>query len=908
MANRTLTAPPDSGRKPKRPPPTFEAAKRPSGKRTPSRRGLSATDTLTLFRRDQELRFTVHDSPDYYQLKLSVFNDDKKTELIGEAWIDLRDIIVPGGGQSDDWQTLTCKGKYAGDIRIEITFYDARPKPDKPFAKPRPLEGDQPAGPKAPKRRPLPSDPYTGQVPAQPPPPPAPSQDYPPEVSTPEYVQPPARVPPSHVPLAANHRHSQADAGQYSTPPSLRTRHADSYSSGPGSAYHPPSADASLGSLERERFPVYADDTAFSPDHQGHTPDRRYTQASPYGTLSSDPGFGTEMDNERPPPPPAHRITPGGMPEAKQSPGRDVMLPNQTPPVMRKDVLRNEAHRQSGSSSNAYPGRPVYRGYDSAPGSVPSTNDPYALDSQQVSTLRHHSYDAAYESHHRSLQPTVEDVPDSEDYRRNGSRAPPYDEPVYRNDPSPAPLNLMSGRNSAPAVHYDAPHGQSVSPDYARTDLRSRASAPSYDSRSAYAPYPSSHELELSVPPARAADHTVRFEIPAVPTSLIPGVDPTLAMDIPQRAGEDRRHERRHTQPAPQHPPVGSMRGRQMIDAPPHYGAAPRETSQHFEPSQHYDNYERSAVLYNGGVPPPQPASLRGMSPGHSPSGHNTIKRKSVSPQPPPSEHRLSGVPFGPDSYDALNPTVAPKPKELVSPDYDEINGKIITHDGREVDPSDHLPMDTWAPEPEPKTGKKSSDGGSRPSLSGPQPPPPSGRKALRIRERPASSLPPATYISAESKQPHPLPPPGTGRNRLVKKAARNSAMPVMMSGANGSGGFSQPQDRDTFAPRSLGRASTFDYENNNPPPMYDVPAPRGPGTYNGRDHSSSAPPIPAKIPIAAGGGGAMVPMGYDRRGGGGGGGGAGGEMTLMEEMSRIDLGTGRARRHAHQRPAIGGY
>ncbi len=39
--------------------------------------------------RDQELRFTVHDSPDYYQLKVSVFNDDKKTELIGEAWLNL---------------------------------------------------------------------------------------------------------------------------------------------------------------------------------------------------------------------------------------------------------------------------------------------------------------------------------------------------------------------------------------------------------------------------------------------------------------------------------------------------------------------------------------------------------------------------------------------------------------------------------------------------------------------------------------------------------------------------------------------------------------------------------------------------------------------------------------------------
>ena len=39
--------------------------------------------------RDQELRFTVHDSPDYNRLKVSVFNDDKKTELIGEAFANL---------------------------------------------------------------------------------------------------------------------------------------------------------------------------------------------------------------------------------------------------------------------------------------------------------------------------------------------------------------------------------------------------------------------------------------------------------------------------------------------------------------------------------------------------------------------------------------------------------------------------------------------------------------------------------------------------------------------------------------------------------------------------------------------------------------------------------------------------
>ncbi|CAD6567230.1 MAG: hypothetical protein ASARMPRED_000555 [Alectoria sarmentosa] len=77
---------------------------------------------------DQEMRFTVHDSPDYYQLKVSVFNDDKKTELIGETWIALDQIVVPGGGANDLWHRLNCKGRYAGDLRIELTYYDTRAK------------------------------------------------------------------------------------------------------------------------------------------------------------------------------------------------------------------------------------------------------------------------------------------------------------------------------------------------------------------------------------------------------------------------------------------------------------------------------------------------------------------------------------------------------------------------------------------------------------------------------------------------------------------------------------------------------------------------------------------------------------------------------------------------------------
>ncbi|TKA70086.1 hypothetical protein B0A55_08028 [Friedmanniomyces simplex] len=117
---------------------------------------------------DQELRFTVHDSPDYNNLKISAFSEDKKTDLIGEAWVNLADVLVPGGGKADLWQGLNCKGKYAGEIRIELTYYDSRPKPEKTRSESVAGEDEMfsqsvgGSGSGRVKRRPLPSNPNSG--------------------------------------------------------------------------------------------------------------------------------------------------------------------------------------------------------------------------------------------------------------------------------------------------------------------------------------------------------------------------------------------------------------------------------------------------------------------------------------------------------------------------------------------------------------------------------------------------------------------------------------------------------------------------------------------------------------------------------------------------------------------------
>jgi hypothetical protein len=102
------------------------------------------------------------------------------------------------------------------------------------------------------------------------------------------------------------------------------------------------------------------------------------------------------------------------------------------------------------------------------------------------------------------------------------------------------------------------------------------------------------------------------------------------------------------------------------------------------------------------------------------------VTRKSVSPRPSSSDSRGGpSIPFSPDSYNNFNPNAArsatardPVPaydspsqardaalRAEIEPTRD-LSQPIIGDDGREIDPSDHLPTDTWAPEPERKNRK----------------------------------------------------------------------------------------------------------------------------------------------------------------------------------------------------------
>ncbi|KIL96249.1 hypothetical protein FAVG1_00992 [Fusarium avenaceum] len=845
---------------------------------------------------DEELRFTVHDCPDYYQLKLSIFTDDKRTDLIGESWIDLRGIIVSGGGQNDFWQTLTCKGKYAGEIRVEITFYDTRTKPDKPVAKPKqiaPTEPDQGSMSKRTpvKRRPLPSDPVTGEAPVVTPPAPT-TAPVPAPVPAP-LPAPIAAAPAPATPTGPDHRtpprthnkqlshsgsfiptQSPLQSVEYNTPPSHSSRrHTEQYSTSPHGhvpqEYTTPTRGEAPHQSRRSMVlhdgaPRQYDDRDYSPRYSPHSsqmdPRGHYSQQDYYDQpqVLDDPRQFSPVENERPPPPPAHRSR-HNSPSQELVPRGSFDASSNKLPQMRHDVLRHEAQRQS---MVAYPGRPAFRGYDSAP----ATNQAHSPTASNYDGLpRHSSYDASYDPHYRSMQPTVEDVPETSGHPmqnysqnpqnpQNGSQFQHSDELCFDDNPSPAPLVLRRSpvpvpfRNDYSPAHpaQDPEDWQiTMSPSHARSYSRSPGDN-SYYPHTSQGSY-QGHPADMNAAHGQSSHN---YASAALPASLVPGLDANQSQELTDLIYADRRQDlRQHSQSMSSMPTPS--RGRPRNESLQGYNQAPPEHAYAVQP------YNRRAITYD--QPEQQLVRHRGVSPDPrtSPNPQHMIKRKSVSPAPPlEDQRRKSDIPFGPDSYDALNPSlVSSKSGASPSPDFmDDEPKKIITYDGREIDPSDHLPMETWAPEPEKK--EPNPDARTRPKLSGVKPMPPSTRGPPRSGRHSMSATNTSYSFSDE-----PRAPPQPGRTRLQKRTNRASQSPAPSSPL-------APISKDNYqerAPygnaslRGLPRAGTWDVEDENR------------GAYGG-------PPIPAKIPMMSGANGGQ-------------------EMALMQEMQRIDIGTGRSRR-----------
>ncbi|MCJ1247621.1 hypothetical protein MMC30_004836 [Trapelia coarctata] len=856
---------------------------------------------------DQELRFTVHDSPDYHQLKVSVFNDDKRTDLIGETWVPLDKVVLPGGGTSDIWHNLNCKGRYAGEIRIELTYYDTRPKEGRtpePAAAPYPIEPqervfDKVTGPRQPKpvkRRPLPADPTSAD--------PSPLRPLMPDhvQSSPLPYTPPRSHQNPHNTTTAPHSIVGSTAQNGSTAPPLSqpiyeaanaSQYRHQYSSGP---HEEPLYN---NQLPEQVHP--AQDNPYLPSyHQQHDFERHsapegvngYAELqAPYSSSTQDGQSHFSQDHY------THGQSEKELPE----------LPSYNPRLVRPDsqAVQNQ-HMHAASHSIPIPPLPHQRSV----GDMHQQSHPQAdatrysdvpsvgRERYQESPLHHRSVGNRHSIQYSPYYPTIEDEgppPPPPVHRSNGvnlaNNHVEHSHTTQRNQypplPAPAPLNIRQGRGSLSNV---SPLSQSYTDltrdDYnlsmpSREDQVSPASAapiPVYDNygRPELQQSRDGQVSPASVAPIPVYDNYNRPErqqsrdsqygaasdmyIQPTPPSLVAGYDPIVAEAESQRIWEEKQ----------------AMSSRSLGSTP-----------QNERKSMHNPRRDSHMILYNNVNPSVQNLQKENFhGRGHRNSAPvikpralspdpRTPQRKSVSPSPQPAsrEGSFAGVPFSPDSYEALNPNLksassinstGPKYKtpEQARDAFREKEreakleeGPIIGIDGKVIDPSDHLPTDTWAPEPERKTPRKgpeihlrfnSAPRGAQPmSNSGPRLP----RETVI---RPHSIATTVHSYSADN-----ISPTAAVRNRLQKKTragpSHANSSPIL------------PVSNGT--PPSYPLREHVNYGMGGSSPGYP------------QDSPSAPPPVPAKVPLAAG------TRQEDW--------GMGGISALSEEMKRIDIGLG---------------
>lgn len=862
--------------------------------------------------RDQEMRFTVHDSPDYYQLKVSVFNDDKKTELIGETWVSLDQIVVPGGGQNDLWHNLNCKGRFAGEIRIELTYYDTRSKEEIFEAKPQetPIQTPHeqtkdgiggPRQPKPVKRRPLPADP---------------TQSVTPQSVTLEHSQ---SSPMTYTPTPSNHHTPNPHVQHVSQ--SMEHRRDPSPLSKPG--YQPLDTGESVSpvvcnrygqelyqeglhrtSLGRGELPLQHNDTSATNDMDASRMNFSLNKAmtwhqGPRGQ-AHDQVLQLEKESYRPEESPtqnsyvqrynANDIQPAGLSQHQH------------------DAYSEGSARASPSMSQQY--------------SVPETYPDKSVQSVSQQTRRNsmssnQHYDAPRKFHHTSAS---RDPWPSPLHDEDGPPPPP---PIHRNSGNissqqqserhhptvaPSPLNGRDHRGSASgsplALFQSTPSYTGYIPSHSSANSPSisqpGASVSSHFSHS----QPNRQRSQLNLAQGPAADF-----IHAIPPSLVPGYAPSVAEEVSERVLDERRSTTRHSitaEPYASHQPFSA---RQSVSEPlPQYQSLPNRTSQlephtsHYDFSQQHQQAVPSRSSQSQSYPSPRnnhnmPVRLQDVARervSHSSSAPilessqvkpdpRTPMRKSVSPAPerPPGERSSSAVPFSPDSYESFNPSLsAASSINLPGPQYKTpeqardafherekearlSEGPIIDSDGKVIDPSDHLPTDTWAPEPETKPPRKGPEITLRfrHAPQGPQPMSMSARRSPHDRStRPHSNSTPVYAHSPHSTSPASFASRAQLQNRLHGSPSQPSSSPAV------------PTVHTYVARSSMPCASVSDYS---------LPSIKTHGYGQaGSSYSSGSPghgvppPVPGKVPIVPGG----TPMGMS---------------ALSEEMSRIDIGVG---------------
>jgi hypothetical protein len=805
--------------------------------------------------RDQELRFTVHESPDYYKLKCSVFNEDKKNDLIGEVWMDLKEVIVPGGGQNDIWHQLQFKGKYAGEIRVELTYYDTRPKDESALEQRRGKErshansGGSPAavggprqpGPREVRRRPLPQGP-PGSSPAVRPPQPehVHSSPIPALHSSPSYHEQPDR---RDIWAPDRHYHSGIEQPVSNYENSYATGREDQRPVGDNYAL------SSIPDFEQ----IQNTNPSFS-DHIDFEQTRTRTEPN-------EPTYHPDF-NAFPPSPATH--------SSYHTPSQGDRRHSAQPAFPPQDIVEHSPSAPYGSS-------PPIRSSPGMVRSAPESGDPGQRVQFNHYSTSHIRTDMYRDSPLRQSISNHDIEPEQEIRASSPDGRPPPPPPAHgqRLPSSRPPSNTYQDTNT-----FQIPRKlQASSPTYCSPDARSplqtieRNFDPYYQPNASPLPPFSSKQDSYE-----AQDHYEAYSKPGHG----PYEPPSRSQTFP-RPNSNRENN----------PPL-SAGGYDGIptetDEPLSYGFAEKQRSwnglppsvqsrgplNQGRPNHAYD-FPDTADQQRTYQSQPRIVRPRAISPG----AQNIPPRKSISPHPssPSDDRGLGGVPFGPDSYDILNPIASPTVAESTSPMKVETpeqlkeaarlhevekpreQGPIIGNDGREIDPSDHLPSDTWAPEPERKTRKPEVVIRFRKKEE-------AIRTPIKFGSSPTSSRPLSMPIPVQGSSPYSVESPSSGakvgRNRLQKQmpsrplpiqpfqhSHSSPAVPVAPRVTE----FNTPSPGARLPPVSDFNIHSSGSRVPARPALseYSVMANRGYGSspYH-YGYEPSPPPIPAKVPFYA--------------------------------------------------------
>ena len=760
--------------------------------------------------------------------------------------MDLKDVIVPGGGQNDIWHQLHFKGKYAGEIRVELTYYDTRPKDEAVLEQRREKErghtnsgGGSAAvgGPRQPgsrnvKRRPLPQGP-PGSSPAS-----RPLPDHVHSAPLPALHSSPRNNGPSdhrNIWAPDQHYHSGIDQPVSNYEESFANSHENPSSLGDNHTHASPQAFSHV----QETIPSYPADDGFDRMEPGMEPNDHNHHSDCNAVPSSatpHSSYHTPRQNER-----RHSAQPAFPPQ-------DAIEHSASPPYASSPPVWSTpgmVHSAPGSGDH---GR---RAQVDRYGSSPIKTDIYR-DSPLRQSMSQHDIELDYEPRPDSPDDRLPPPPPAHGHRLPSSRAPSNTYQDANDFQGSRKVQVSPSTNFSPDVRsplqtiernfepYYQPEASVLPPFSAKSDPYEVYSKPGYSPfepppRSNTFPRPSSNR-ENNPPPSAGGYDTIPKE-----------TDEVLSY-------HDAGQQRSWNGPSP--------------------SGQPRGLFTHERQTQAYDfpDIPDQQRTYQSQIPLVRPRAI-------SPAVRNAPLRKSIGSQStlPRDDRRLSGVPFGPDSYDILNPTTSPPvaastsqakvetPEQLKEAarlhevEKPPEQGPIIGNDGREIDPSDHLPSDTWAPEPERKNRKPEVVIRFRTKDD-------AVRTPIKFGSSPTAARPLSMPMQAKNGSPYSVESPSSGvkvgRNRLQKQMPsrplptqpfRHAHSSPLMPVAPPVSEFNTPPPRSQMLPVN-------DFNNHSSgsrvpmrPAMseYSVVASRSHGgSPSSNGYEPNPPPIPAKVPF----------------------------------------------------------